>query len=60
MCVGSVSGRANGVRWCMARYMQVKCWEEMDAECAVMTGDVGVRDSTVVERYLDDVRERFR
>ena len=42
-----------------ARYMRVKCWEEMDTDRAVMTGEVGMRGSLVVERYLDDVRERL-
>ena len=42
-----------------SRYMAVKCWDKMDADRAEMKGEVGQRGSLVVERYLDDVKERL-
>ena len=42
-----------------ARYLGVKCWDAMDADRAVMKGEVDTRGALVVEKYLDDVKERF-
>ena len=43
----------------VTRYRHVKCWEKMDVDRAVMTGEVSIRGSMVVERYLDDVKDRL-
>ena len=39
--------------------MKVKCWDKMDADRAVLAGEVNIRGSMVMEKYLDDVKERL-
>ena len=43
----------------LARYSKVKNWDAVDADRAEFKGEVGQRGSLVVERYLDEVKDRL-
>jgi hypothetical protein len=42
----------------MERYGKLKCWAEVGAERAQFKGEIGRKGALVMERYLDDVKER--
>jgi hypothetical protein len=43
----------------LTRYGKVKHWGPMDKNRAQFTGEIAIRCALVVERYLDDVKERI-
>ena len=43
----------------LARYSKVKNWDAVDADRAEFKGEVGQRGSLVVERYLDEAKDRL-
>jgi hypothetical protein len=43
----------------LSRYVKVKSWKRMDDDRAEFKGEIGQMGALVVERYLDDVRDRL-
>jgi hypothetical protein len=43
----------------LSRYVKVKSWKRMDEDRAEFTGEIGELGALVVERYMDEVRDRL-
>ena len=43
----------------LGRYLGIKHWDTMDRERAQFTGEIGKRGALVVERYLDDTKDKL-